>query len=87
MNAIACFNVPPGTLPQAVKVYSWAFGQAEKHRDCLSVEVRKNIALGHVTRWACQQDDPTNWERLGTIVRQAGDLVTSRYCFEASLGG
>ena len=83
MAAIQCFNIPLGTIPQAVKVYEHAFNFAERHRDVLSLEVRKSVALGQVTRWACQQDEPENLARVATIVRQAGDLVVSRYCFEA----
>jgi hypothetical protein len=82
MTAIQCFNIPPGTIPQAEKVYKHAFQYAERHRDVLSVEVRKQIALGQVTKWACQQDDPENLARIAQIVRQAGDIVSSRYCFE-----
>ncbi len=82
MTAIACFNIPFGTIPQAVKVYEHAFKYAERHRDVLSLEVRKQVALGQVTKWACQQDDPAKLDRIATIVRQAGDLVSSRYCFE-----
>lgn len=87
MAAIQCFNIPLGTIPQSVKVYEHAFKFAERHRDVLSIDVRKSVALGQVTRWACQQDEPQNLARVAEIVRQAGDLVVSRYCFEESFNG
>jgi hypothetical protein len=87
MAAIQCFNIPLNAIPQAVKVFNHAFKFAEKYNQVLSIDVRKNIALGQVTRWACQQDEPQNLARIAEIVRQAGDIVVSRYCFEESLNG
>lgn len=86
MNAITCFNIPLGTIPKAVKVYEHAFKYAERHRDVLSLEVRKQVALGQVTQWARQQDDTVDLVRVANIVRQAGDLVSSRYCIEDRIG-
>ena len=83
---IPCFNIPAGTIPQAAKVYTQAFNWAERYREALTLEVRKQIALGRVTQWACDQDDPANLDRVATIVRQAGELILSRYCFEDRIG-
>ena len=73
-------NIPLSeTIPQSIKVYEQSFKFAEQYRDVLSVEVRRQIALGQVTKWACQQDDPQNLARIATIVLQAGDFVVGRY--------
>lgn len=85
MAAIRCFNIPPGTIPQAEKVYKAAVDWAERYREVLTIDLRKQVALGYVTKWACQQDEPQKLDRIGEIVRQAGDLVVSRYCLDGTL--
>ncbi len=82
VNRIQCFNIPPGTIDYAAKLYKASWDFADRHRGVLTTEVIRDIALGRVALWATQQDgEPSG--RQATIIRQAAELVIQRASFES----
>lgn len=55
-----------------------AIAHAEQYAAVLTPQVRRDIALGHVTLWARMQDDPSS-ARLAETIVQMGDEIVLHY--------